>query len=158
MTPSVSCWIPNSNGIMAKGSPAVLSVLLRVATPTAESELPVMKLAEAEKHIGHDPFLVHTTVHPTFNGAASETIAGPCGRRRNSGASLRRCRVSASKRSSFPSAVADQFRLPRIGNHKWQLLFMTGTNRNFRSQSWFRGTSSGQTLETSSHPTPDCSC
>ena len=35
------------------------------AMPTAESEAPAMKLAEAEKHIGHDPFVARTSVHPT---------------------------------------------------------------------------------------------
>ncbi|HZP63411.1 MAG TPA: hypothetical protein VFB28_08360 [Terriglobales bacterium] len=50
--------------------------------PTAESEAPAMKLAEAEKHIEHDPFVVSTSVQPTSNGDAGETIE--CGGRRNS--------------------------------------------------------------------------
>jgi hypothetical protein len=44
--------------IIAKGRSLLASVLLSVATPTAHSEVPAMKLAEAEKHIGHDPLVV----------------------------------------------------------------------------------------------------
>ena len=32
-------------------------------TPIADSEVPAMKLAEAEKHIGHDPFVLSTSRH-----------------------------------------------------------------------------------------------
>jgi len=40
------------------GSSVLASGLLSVAPPTAHSVVPAMKLAEAEKHIGHDPFVV----------------------------------------------------------------------------------------------------
>ena len=52
MTPSVSCWIPKSSGIVARGCSLLAFVFLSAATPTADSEVPAMKLAEAEKHIG----------------------------------------------------------------------------------------------------------
>jgi hypothetical protein len=52
---SINCWIPNSSGIIAKGRSVLAFVLLSAATPIKDSEVPAMKLAEAEKHIRHHP-------------------------------------------------------------------------------------------------------
>ena len=52
MTPSVSCWIPKSNGIAAKRISDFLFILLIVSMPTALRVDPAAKLAVAEKHIG----------------------------------------------------------------------------------------------------------
>jgi hypothetical protein len=57
ITPSMSCWIPNRSGIIAKGSSVLALVLLIAATPITDSDVPAMKLAEAEKHIGRHPFV-----------------------------------------------------------------------------------------------------
>ena len=51
MTPSVSCWIPNSRGMSAKGISAGALVCLSVATPITHNAVPEIKLAVAEKHI-----------------------------------------------------------------------------------------------------------
>jgi hypothetical protein len=55
ITPSVSCWIPNRSGIIARGRSLFVFVCLSAATPIAESEAPAMKLAEAEKHMRRPP-------------------------------------------------------------------------------------------------------
>src|SRR5476649_2708674 len=47
--------MPNSRGIAASGCSRLVSVLLSVATPTADRDVPAMKLADAEKHTGY-PF------------------------------------------------------------------------------------------------------
>src|SRR3989338_6563157 len=51
ITPSVSCWIPKSNGIVAKRISSLLFSLLIVTPPTALRAVPAVKLAVAEKHI-----------------------------------------------------------------------------------------------------------
>ena len=56
--PSATCWIPNKSGIIAKGISAFRFVLINVVPPTADNEAPAMKLADAEKHIRLDSFLV----------------------------------------------------------------------------------------------------
>ena len=61
MTPSVSCWTPNSSGIIARGCSVLASVFLSAATPIAESDVPAMKLAEAEKHMKRDVLVSHRT-------------------------------------------------------------------------------------------------
>jgi len=52
MTPSVSCWIPNSSGKSAKGTSAGALVCLSVAMPMKHNAVPEMKLAVGEKHMG----------------------------------------------------------------------------------------------------------
>ena len=49
--PSMICWSPNSNGIVANGSSDLRCVSRIVATPTANNAVPAMKLADAEKHM-----------------------------------------------------------------------------------------------------------
>ena len=76
MTPSISCWIPNSREIIANGRSFLASVLLSAATPIADNEVPAMKLAEAEKHIALDPFVVRMGVPSYIDLIASETSLG----------------------------------------------------------------------------------
>jgi hypothetical protein len=51
MTPSVNCWIPNRNGIIANGISDFALVFLSAATPITDKTPPAIKLAGAEKHI-----------------------------------------------------------------------------------------------------------
>lgn len=51
ITPSIVCWIPKNNGMLARGSSFFVSAFDSVKAPVAASAPPATKLAVAEKHI-----------------------------------------------------------------------------------------------------------
>ena len=68
MTPSVSCWTPNSRGMDANGTCDLLFVSRMEAAPAALSAIPAAKLAVGEKHIMRKDGHKDTPEMPVWKG------------------------------------------------------------------------------------------